>query len=97
MWEVVYCRTGEVVLSALPARLRTDDTQQACIGMDCYPVYTLKWPSGLKCLATCIKEAKQTIILFDLQFPTNTMVDQPPNVMSTGFLEKEKVRKITRQ
>ena len=67
-------KIGEVVLSALPARLRTDDTQ-AYIRMDCKrgnPVsalgvggnglwkkiivaHTLKWPSGLVCLATCIK------------------------------------------
>ena len=65
---------NEVVLSALPARLRIDDTQ-AYIRMDCKrgnPVsalgvggiglwtkiivaHTLKWPSGLVCLATCIK------------------------------------------
>ena len=64
----------EVVLSALPARLRTDDTQ-AYIRMDCKrgnPVsalgvggnglwkkiivaHTLKWPSGLVCLATAYK------------------------------------------
>ena len=62
------------MLSALPARLRTDSTQ-AYIRMDCKrgnPVlalgvggkglwnkiivaHTLKWPSGLVCLATCIK------------------------------------------
>ena len=65
------------MLSALPARLRTDDTQ-AYTRMDCKrgnPVsalgvhvggnglwnktivaHTLKWPSGLVCLATCIKK-----------------------------------------
>ena len=67
-------KIGEVVLSALPARLRIDDTQ-AYIHMDCKrgnPVsapgvggnglwnkkivaHTLKRPSGLVCLATCIK------------------------------------------
>ena len=65
------------MLSALPARLRTDDTQ-AYICMDCKrgnPVsalrvggngrlkkiivaHSLKLPSGLVCLATCIKRAR---------------------------------------
>ena len=66
-----------VVISALPARLRTDDTQ-AYISMYCKkgnPVsalgvgsnglwikrivaHTLKWPSGLVCLATWLKKNK---------------------------------------
>ena len=53
---------GEVVLSALPARHWTDDTQ-VYLRMDCKGVtgkqivaHTLKWPSGRVCLATCIKK-----------------------------------------
>ena len=62
---------GEVVLSVLPAKLRTDDTQAyirlGCKRGDLRPgvggnglwkqiivANTLKWPSGLVCLATCI-------------------------------------------
>ena len=72
--DTCFVKLEEVVLSALPARLRIDDTQ-AYIRMDCKggnPVsalgvggnglwnktivaHTLKWPSGLVCLATCIK------------------------------------------
>ena len=71
-------KNGEVVLSALQARLRTDDTQ-AYIRMNCKrgnPVsalgvggnglltkiivaHTLKWPSSLVCVATCIKNNKK--------------------------------------
>ena len=83
-WHLLH-KIGEVVLSALPARLRTDDTQ-AYIRMDCKrgnPVsalgvggnglwkkiivaHTLKWPSGLVCLATCIKKKRKKGSLFHL-------------------------------
>ena len=53
---------GEVVLSALPARHWTDDTQ-VYLRMDCKGVtgkkivaHTLKLPSGRVCMATCIKK-----------------------------------------
>ena len=70
-----FVKVGEVVLSALPARLLVNDTQ-AYILTDCkggnpvsapgiggnspwenswFVAHTLKWPSGLVCLATCIK------------------------------------------
>ena len=82
-WHLLH-KIGEVVLSALPARLRTDDTQ-AYIRIDCKrgnPVsalgvggnslwkkkivaHTLKWPSGLVCLAMCIQKQKQKQNMYD--------------------------------
>ena len=78
-------KIGEVVLSALPARLRIDDTQ-AYIHMDCkrgnpvsalgvggndlwkikFVAHTLKWPSGLVCLAMGIQIQKTYRLPFTL-------------------------------
>ena len=79
LWHLLR-KIAEVVLSALPARLRIDDFQAYMyIRMDCergnsvsalgvggnglgteiIVAHTLKWTSGLVCLATCIKKEKK--------------------------------------